>query len=125
MARPFNLMGNGMSTRLFIGNLYNQIYKYKKGIIAEIVLGNLENRRDYIDVSDAVEIYIKIMNQGSSGEVYNVGSGKPTTIVDLLKVILKNNRLDDSIVRQEINYKIGKNDVEEIYADLGKINSLQ
>src|SRR5438552_368802 len=36
MARPFNLLGPGLSTRLFVGSLYQQIDAYKVGRISKI-----------------------------------------------------------------------------------------
>ena len=50
MARTFNLIGLGISPRLFIGRLQQQIEDYRFGKITKISLGNLEARRDYIPI---------------------------------------------------------------------------
>ena len=124
MARPFNLMGRGISKKLFIGRLYEQIDEYRQGKISKIVLGNVNNKRDYIDVKEAVKYYEVMMKYGCSGEIYNVGSGESVKIYDLLKMILKKNDLDMSVVEKKIINHTNKFDVEEIYADISKLNNI-
>lgn len=123
MARPFNLYGKGASSLLFIGNLYKQINLYKSGKLSEIFLGNLEAKRDYILIKDAVKHYIKIMESGISGEVYNVASGKLISIKDLLKKILDEEGLDMSIIKSN-SRPIQANDSSVIFADISKLNGL-
>ncbi len=122
MARPFNLLSKGISKNLFIGRLYNQIELYQRGKIQKIQLGNLANKRDYISIHEAVEMYRCIMDKGKSGEVYNVGSGKSIRMQELLIDILNSKGLTMDII--ESKKFSSKFDVEEIYADLNKYNSL-
>jgi len=122
MARPFNLLSPNMSEKLFVGRLYKQIADYKEGRINRIALGNLDNKRDYIDIEEAVKKYILIMEKGISGEVYNVGSGYSVTIRSLMNDILKENGLTDDIVDQ-INFD-NRYDVRDVYADVRKIDEL-
>lgn len=125
MARTFNLLGKGQSDKLFIGRIYNQINLLRNGKIRKIVLGNLDNTRDYIDISKAIKYYIHIMNLGKSGEIYNVGSGRPIRIYDLLINILRRNDMSMDLVdtRRNIGIK-NKSDVKNIYADVSKIKEL-
>jgi len=124
MARTFNLFGNGISDRLFIGKVYDQINKYKKGNISKITLGNLDNKRDYIAAEDACKYYAMIMNYGVSGEIYNVGSGRSTKIYDLLQMILKENKLSMDIVNTNADNNLNKIDISDIYADIKKLLNL-
>ncbi|PIS02454.1 MAG: hypothetical protein COT85_05515 [Chlamydiae bacterium CG10_big_fil_rev_8_21_14_0_10_42_34] len=121
MARTFNLMGKGASTKLFIGNLYHQIEKVKRGELSEITLKNLDDERDYIEISQAVAYYHQIMNQGISSEIYNVGSGKLIKISDLLHSILIENGLDKEIVREQ-GADFAK--TRKIQADIEKLKKL-
>lgn len=125
MARPFNLFGKGISNKLFIGRLYEQIDEYKKGKISKIILGNLQNRRDYIDVKEAIEDYKIIMEYGKTGQIYNVGSGKSVKIYDLLKKILDENNLSMDIIEEKYIDDLKKLDIEEVYADIVKISHLR
>lgn len=124
MARPFNLMGKGMSHNLFIGQLYEQIKAYQEGRISKITLGNLESKRDYIDVVDAVEAYELIMNFGEMGAIYNVGSGRSIRIRDLLNRILEENGLTKAAVITEPASKSDRYDVHDIFADISKLNGI-
>ncbi len=46
----------------------------------------MQSERDFIDIRDTVEAYWKIAEYGEAGEVYNVCSGKPTRIQQLLTI---------------------------------------
>ena len=124
IARPFNLLGPGMSSRLFVGHVYEQIAAYRKGEIAKISVGNLESRRDYISVKDAVCAYATIMQSGAAGEVYNVGSGSSVKIRDLLERLLKENGLGMEVVEQMHPAMGNKVDISDLFADVRKLSSL-
>jgi GDP-4-dehydro-6-deoxy-D-mannose reductase len=123
MARPFNLLGRFQSRRLFIGNLYDQIEQYQRGQVNRISVGSLGSKRDYFPVENAVEAYRLIMNEGHSGEIYNVGSGKSISVHALLEKTLEEYGLDKSIVDSvETN---SRSDVPNIYADITRLNGLK
>jgi GDP-4-dehydro-6-deoxy-D-mannose reductase len=125
MARTFNLMGKGMSNKLFIGRLYEQIDEYKKGNVSRIRMGNLRNKRDYIGIEDAIQYYEMIMQHGKAGEIYNVGSGTSIRMLDVLENILKNNDVPLDIFDQTGSDSQSKIDIDDIYADLTKISELK
>lgn len=124
MARTFNLLGPGMSTELFAGRLYREMKDYKSGKISKIALGNLEHKRDYLGVQDAVKQYHRIMEKGASGEVYNVGSGFSIRISDLLDRILSEEGLDRSIIEERPASRPNKFDIKDIFADISKLKAL-
>lgn len=88
IVRPFNLIGYGISSRLFIGRVCEQIIALNEGHASEITLGDLSGARDYIDIKDAVEAYHIALEQGEAGEVYNVGSGQLSPIRQLVDLII-------------------------------------
>ncbi len=122
MARTFNLMGKGLSKNLFIGKVYDQIDRYKKGEISKITLGNLSAERDYIDIKEAMLAYQKIMNKGLKGATYNVGSGRRTEMAHLLKEILEEHGLSMDVVEKK---KMPLPKVSQIFANTEKLSSLQ
>lgn len=126
MARTFNLSGDArrISKLMFIGKVCDQIEKIKRGDISKIVVGNLEAKRDYIDVREAVKYYQKIMEQGEPGETYNVGSGGCVKIRDLLVLLLKEAGLDMKVVDETASFVIDKTDIPEIYGDIRKVKEL-
>lgn len=124
MARTFNLLGHDISRQLFIGRVYQQIEEYKNGIIGKIVLGDLQSKRDYIDVKEAVGYYEAIMACGKKGDIYNVGSGTSLRIYDLLEKILLENDLNMDIIETISRNTIDKLNINDIFADLSKFNAL-
>jgi nucleoside-diphosphate-sugar epimerase len=55
-----------------------------------IELGNLEVEREFNDVRTVCEIYLRLLQLGQAGQIYNVCSGRPVSLrmaVDALKRI--------------------------------------
>jgi nucleoside-diphosphate-sugar epimerase len=125
MARTFNIFGRGMSSRLFLGRIYEQIDKYKRQEISKIAVGNLKNKRDYLDIKDTVKYYQAIMARGLSGEIYNVGSGKSIRIDDLLAKILDEAGLVHDVVEEQIYTANKQYEVADIYADMSKTKAIE
>lgn len=122
MARTFNLIGKKISNKLFVGNVLSQIEDYKIGKISKIKVGNLQAKRDYLAVEDAVRDYEIIMTKGCAGEIYNVGSGKPIKMSILLEKLLKDNGLDYGAI-EEGNYV--SSTIMTSFADISKLNKLK
>ena len=85
VARPFNLIGSGLSANLVLGWLCYQFSNPDK--LEEIVIGNLESARDFVDVRDAVAAYWLVVSSGLPGEIYNVCTGKSVTIRQLISLL--------------------------------------
>ncbi len=51
-------------------------------------VGNLDKRRDIQDVRDAVRAMIAVVERGSPGEAYNIGSGIPRLVKENLGLLL-------------------------------------
>lgn len=123
MARFFNLLGHNCSEKLFLGRLYSQIKEFKNSEIDVIKLGNLSASRDYIEVEEASKHMYKIMNRGVSGEVYNVASGVPIKIEDLLIKILQEENISSKYVMTD-DKRTNMSDANMIYADISKLKEL-
>ncbi len=122
--RPFNLFGQGLSQLLFVGKMQKEIERYKKREIREIITGNLSIERDYIDIEEAIQYYRRVMEKGKAGEVYNVGSGRATSLRNILQGMLKRDGLGMEMVREGTHEIPGKIVVPKIFADITKIQSL-
>jgi GDP-4-dehydro-6-deoxy-D-mannose reductase len=87
-ARPFNIVGPGIPPTLVVGAILKRIndllYCKDKQIIK---MGNLDTERDFIDVDDAVNAYIKMAQGDCWGEVFNICSGKPYSIRKIVEMI--------------------------------------
>lgn len=122
--RPFNLFGKGMSPRLFIGKMEQEIAKYTRGEINIITTGDLSVERDYIDIEEAIKYYRMVMEKGKTGEIYNVGSGVSISLRAVLKRMLDKHGLSMDIVREGTHGVSGKIVVPKIFADISKVKQL-
>lgn len=92
--------------------------KQKKPLV---ITGTGEETRDFTYVSDAVEATILVATKGKQGDVYNIGSGKETKVIDLANAI-------NAAAGNEGNIKIGErrawDHISRRLADNTKIKSL-
>jgi GDP-4-dehydro-6-deoxy-D-mannose reductase len=106
-ARPFNIIGAGLSQDLVIGAVIDRI---KRAIEADnhplsIPVGNLETERDFIAVDDIVDAYIAMMDAESWGDVFNLCSGVPRTVRSVIQALLSHSarpiqlQVDPALVR--------------------------
>lgn len=125
VARVFNLIGPGLSERLFAGRLRKQIDELVRGVRVRIEVGPLSAVRDYIAIDDAVMQLLAIADFGEAGEVYHVASGEPVTMRELLSRELASHGLKEVIVVEssDLSNRRG-HDVPSIYADISKTTAL-
>ncbi len=123
IARTFNLFGNGLSEKLFVGRVEKQILGMQAGTNKQIKVGSLDSQRDYIDIEQACKMYLTIATKGVAGEAYNVGSGTATSMRQVLHNMLRRHNLDISVV-DESPQNGTTNEVSTIYADVRKITAL-
>jgi len=84
VARPFNLVGPSLSPQLSLGAFALQIEAVLRGEADAVCCGNLDSRRDYVDVRDAADAYVALAERGRAGQLYNVCAGRSYRIGDLL-----------------------------------------
>ncbi|GJH20536.1 NAD-dependent epimerase/dehydratase family protein [Caballeronia novacaledonica] len=125
VARIFNLIGEGLSERLFVGRVARQIAEIKSGTRATIEVGPLSAVRDYLPLDEAAEQIAAIFSFGRAGEIYHVASGQPVAMRDVLSGLLSANGLDSQIVREadHLSNRTGY-DVPVIYGHIGKTHQL-
>lgn len=101
ITRASNHTGPGQKLGFVVPDFCNQIVKAKSG--DEILVGNLDAKRNLFDVRDCVRAYKLVMVKGNSpadgGEIYNIGTGKSITIKEILNKLIK-------ISGKKISYKI-------------------
>ncbi len=84
--RPFNTFGPRQSPRAIIPNITYQLLNKK---IKKVKIGNLSPKRDYTYVEDLCEAFYKIHNSKRHGEIFNTGTGKNISIIELYDKITK------------------------------------
>jgi GDP-4-dehydro-6-deoxy-D-mannose reductase len=84
IARAFNHIGPGQSERFAVASFAAQLAKIAEGGSRVMLVGNLDAKRDFLDVRDVVAAYVALAQNGVAGETYNVCSGAPTALKDVL-----------------------------------------
>ncbi|MCC6932168.1 MAG: GDP-mannose 4,6-dehydratase [Deltaproteobacteria bacterium] len=88
--RPFPHIGPGQSDSFAISSFAKQVAEIALGKKEpKVLVGNLEVKRDYSDVSDIVRGYREAALNGKRGDVYNLCSGKSLTIGSMLQELIK------------------------------------
>lgn len=90
IARPFNHVGPHQGPGFLVPDLYNQLIQASAYEKNEILVGNLNTRRDYTDVRDIADAYVKLMQaEVLHHDTYNICTGTSMSgleVLDILKV---------------------------------------
>ncbi|HEX2204210.1 MAG TPA: GDP-mannose 4,6-dehydratase [Longimicrobium sp.] len=89
VARSFTHTGPGQTARFALASFARQLARIRAGAEAPVLrVGNLEARRDYLDVRDVVRAYLLLAERGETGGVYNVCSGEAHSLRELLETLV-------------------------------------
>ena len=116
--RPFNHIGPRQSKAFVIPAFAAQIANLEKQGSGTIRVGNLKTWRDFTDVRDIVRAYLLALEKGQIGEVYNIGSGKPVQIADILGELISLSRVGIKIQPDKKLFRPAE--IEKIYCDFSK-----
>lgn len=99
--RPFNHIGPGQSEDFAIASFAAQIARIKAGRNEPVLkVGNLEARRDFLDVRDVAIAYAKALvhaDEIAPGTILNLASGTSWRIRDLLEQLISLSAVDIAI----------------------------
>jgi GDP-4-dehydro-6-deoxy-D-mannose reductase len=102
IARPFNHIGPGQGDQFAIPAFAQQIADIRGGHREPIVsVGDIDVTRDFTDVRDIVFAYFALLDRGTSGERYNVCSGRERTVRSLLERLIELAGVDVRIVQDQ------------------------
>jgi GDP-4-dehydro-6-deoxy-D-mannose reductase len=88
VTRAFNQTGPGQSDSFVVPAFAARLARIAAGGDPVLPVGNLEPKRDFLDVRDVVRAYADLAERGQAGETYNVCSGTPVAIVDILRKLV-------------------------------------
>lgn len=126
ITRSFNHVGPGQRDIFVVSSFAKQLVEGAgKGVKKiELMTGDLNIVRDFTDVRDVVRAYSMLLKKGKSGEVYNVCSGRGTTLSEVLSIMAKHlnvkveSKVDPQLVRPQDNRAIvGSN--KKIQSEVG------
>jgi nucleoside-diphosphate-sugar epimerase len=81
--RPFNYTGIGQSEDFLLPKLVNHHARHEK----RMSLGNLAVSRDFSDVRDIVDAYMRLIEVAPVGEAFNICSGNGHSLGEILKML--------------------------------------
>lgn len=85
--RMFNVYGTRSKTNGVYGAVMGVFLKQKLEGAPFTVVGDGNQTRDFVYVTDVVEGFWKVASSSVSGEVFNIGAGKPRSINELVKLL--------------------------------------
>ena len=85
--RFFNAYGLRSRTTGAYGAVFGVFLAQKLADKPLTIVGDGNQTRDFIHISDLVEAVVKATQYGKNGEVYNVGSGQETTVNSVANII--------------------------------------
>lgn len=117
IARPFNYTGLGQSTDFVIPKIVDHFRRRTSCI----ELGNTIVEREYNDVRDICEMYVRLLKSGCSGKVYNFCTGRVFSLNDVLeKMVAKTGFSPEVVVNPAF---LRKNEIFRLAGDPTALNA--
>ena len=123
--RPFNHIGPRQQPSFATSSFAKQIADIEAGRREPVMLvGNLDSRRDLMDVRDTVRAYEALAATGTAGRVYNICSGTAHRVGDVLERLIAMARVRVTVKQDPARMRPSDNplvlgDPSRITADTG------
>jgi GDP-4-dehydro-6-deoxy-D-mannose reductase len=117
--RTFHCTGPYQSAGFVCSDIARQVVAIEEGKASLIKIGNLEAKRDFLDMRDITDAYWKILIKGKPGEIYNVCRGESLKIQSILDKLIDFSGKDIAI--QVDPAKLRKSDVPDFIGDNQKL----
>lgn len=120
--RTFHCTGPYQPAGFVCSDIAKQIVSFEDGFTSGIKIGNLEAKRDFMDIRDVVAAYWQIINEGTPGHIYNVCVGRSISIQNILDYLISLSEKEvPTIVDQS---KIRKSDVPDFLGSNDKLKNI-
>ncbi len=87
--RPFNHAGPGQSPDFVLASFAKQVAEIESGRREPVLrVGNLDSIRDFLDIEDVIEAYVRLLDRSVAAGVYNVASGIGARVGDHLEALI-------------------------------------
>jgi GDP-4-dehydro-6-deoxy-D-mannose reductase len=123
VTRTFLLIGPGQKPGFVVTDFAKQAAEIESGRQAAVLkTGNLETRRDFTDVRDAVQAYWVLMKKGKLGQVYNVCSGTSHSLKEAVRFFQNQSKREFRIKSEKKRWR--RNDLKTVIGDNQKLKKL-
>jgi GDP-4-dehydro-6-deoxy-D-mannose reductase len=90
IVRPFHYTGPGQSGDFFFGSVAKRVAQWTPDVHGDTLqLPDLGCKRDLLHVSDVIEAYAFLLEEGRPNEAYNVSSGRTWTVREIVDMICR------------------------------------
>jgi GDP-4-dehydro-6-deoxy-D-mannose reductase len=122
IARSFNHVGPRQAPSFVASSIAKQIAEIEAGRRpAKLEMGNLDSQRDIMDVRDTVRAYHAMMASAMPGVPYNVCSGTPVKIRDLVELLRSKARVPITIEQDPSRFR--PNDTPLVLGDHSRLTA--
>jgi GDP-4-dehydro-6-deoxy-D-mannose reductase len=123
VTRAFMHTGPGQPRTFATADWASQIARAEAGRAEPSVsVGNLEIGREFGDVRDVVRAYRLVLEHGAAGEAYNVATGEPHQLREVLDILIGLATIDIEVVVDP--EKLRPVDFPLLYGDAGRLERL-
>lgn len=118
--RLFNVYGPDQDLNNEVQGMFSIYLKHAIAYKKIFVKGSLSRVRDFVYIDDVISA---LKHNYKSSDIYNVGSGKPNKVIDVIKSIFKNLKIKfkKNLIK---NIKKHKGDTHISYANINKIKKI-
>lgn len=109
--RIFNAYGPRDIAKIYPNSVFSIWMQQKANGQPLTIVGDGSHARDFVYCTDVANAFLVIAKEGKNGELYNIGSGKPTTL----------NEITDCIKGKKSFIKNKEDEPNKTWADISKI----
>ena len=121
--RPFTHTGPGQSETFVLPTIAKQISEIEKGKRAPLIeLGNLEAKREFLNINDIIDAYLLALGKAESGHTYNIASGYGYKISELVAMFVQLSKKSFDLRTNPV--KVRKVDIPVLLGDGSKFSKL-
>lgn len=118
ITRPFNYTGPGQDEKFVVPKI---VAHYKRNLHS-IKLGDTSVERDFSDVEDVVESYLKLMRSDARSEIVNICRGQTISVAE---IVAEMNALAGYTMQVEVQPELlRKTDIHRLVGDNSKLRRL-
>jgi UDP-glucose 4-epimerase len=110
--RIFNAYGPRLTTKGAYGTVFAVFMKQILEKKPLTLVGNGNQKRDYIYVSDVADAFIKALKIATKSRIFNIGSGNPKSIKYMIKLLVEKNYKITKIPDRPGEPRITKSNIE-------------
>ncbi len=115
--RAFNQLGPGQDARFVVPIICKQIAEAEVAgqTTCRLELGNLDTRRDFLDVRDVVDAYRLLIDCGDPAQTYLAGQGRSESIRELVDIAVSFARIPVEVISDPSRKREGEQ--PDLYAE--------